>query len=96
MNFWVRFKAQNYEFKSIFNCWKNFGFLLLKPMMMSVFLILDSLSTLLSLLMYIYIIKYLYLFIHVPLTSCTNVNNYVIFVPHVPIYWSERINKVES
>ena len=24
-----------------------------------------------------------------------NVNNYVIFVPHVPIYWSERINKVE-
>ena len=21
---------------------------------------------------------------------------YVIFVPHVPIYWSERINKVES
>ena len=26
---------------------------------------------------------------------CTNVNNYVIFVPHVPIYWSERINKVK-
>ena len=24
-----------------------------------------------------------------------NVNNYVIFVPHEPIYWSERINKVE-
>ena len=29
-------------------------------------------------------------------TVCTNVNNYVIFVPHVPIYWSERINKVEK
>ena len=26
---------------------------------------------------------------------CTNVNTYVIFVPHVPIYWPERINKVE-
>ena len=26
---------------------------------------------------------------------CTNVNNYVIFVPHVPIYWSEGINEFE-
>ena len=37
---------------------------------------------------YIHVIMYLW-------PVCTNVNNYVIFVPHVPIYWSERINKVE-
>ena len=35
---------------------------------------------------------YLYMYLW---KVCTNVNNYVTFVPHVPIYWSERINKVE-
>ena len=27
---------------------------------------------------------------------CTNVNNNVIFVPQLPIYWSERINEVDK
>ena len=43
------------------------------------------------------IIKYPYIYLYMYLWPvCTNVNNYFIFVPHVPIYWSERINiKVE-
>ena len=63
-------------------------------MMPSVLLILNPLSTLLSLLMYALSNTHIYLYMyHWPV--CRNVKNYVIFVSHVPIYWSERMNKVE-
>ena len=75
-------------------CWKNFAFLLLKYMMLSVLLILNLLSTLLSLLMYVVSNIHIYLYMYL-WPVCTNVNNYVIFVPHVPIYWSEGIYEFE-
>ena len=49
-------------------CWKNFAFLLLKYMMRSVLLILNPLSTLLSLLMYVLSIP-ISIYICIPLTS---------------------------
>ena len=45
--------------------------------------------------MYVLSNTHIYLYICISETVFTNVNNYVVFVPHVPIYWSERINKVE-
>ena len=61
-------------------------------MMLSVLLILNPLSTLLSLLIYVFI-KYPYL-LYVYIICTSDLNNYVILVRHVPIYWSERIDKV--
>ena len=40
--------------------------------------------------------KHVYILWFFMFVQTTNVNNYIIFVPHVPIYWSERINKVLS
>ena len=69
---------------------EKLSFLLLKYMMLSVLLILNPLSILLSLLMYVLSNTHIYLYMYL-WPVCTNVNNYVIFIPRVPIYWSERI-----
>ena len=53
--------------------------------MLSVLLILNPLSTLMSLLMYALSNTHIYLYMYL-WPVCTNVNNYVIFVPHVPIW----------
>ena len=55
-------------------CWKNFAFLLLIYMMLSLFLILNPLSTLLSLLMYALSNTHIYLYMYL-WPVCTNVNN---------------------